>query len=192
MEWTPIDSDEINWDWITVWMLMCPYTNKRLTILIGTSCDYGRNRWCGTIYWRRCNQARSRYKVGIADVFLNYIYRGSTNHEMPLLIQGKHIWWCTAFQPSFSSLLMSWWFMLISRKCHPLLFVIHCCFFEKGSMLSFQVLSIILDASSSSSTSVYISPDMYISLATTASSIEFIYSRILMIMRGCCLGIVLW
>ena len=58
-------------------------------------------------------------------------------------------------------------------------------------MFSFQVLGVILAASSSTFNSVYTSPNTYISLVTTASSINFRYSRILMIMIGCCQGVVL-
>ena len=62
---------------------------------------------CGTRQWSQWNQARSRVKVGISDVFLDGYDKVGTNHGTSLLVEGKSVWWYIAIQPSRRILLPS-------------------------------------------------------------------------------------
>ena len=198
--WTPIDYDRSNWACITVCLLECPYCNETLTSRVGVSCEYGINRWCRTRYWRQWNQAIIWGKVGIADVFLYGTEKVSTNCGTSFIIDVKSRWWCTNIQPSCCSLLLSHQFMLILIKFHPLLFGVHSCLCNKGSVFYCYGVWFILAASSSMAISNYTSPSVpysessgiSTSLATTSTSINFSNYIILTIMIESFHGVVLW
>ena len=121
--WPPIDAYRINWAWITVWQLTCTYNNKRFSIRVGVSFEYGSNIWCGTRYCRQWNQDIIGVKIGISGVCLNGTDYWSTTHITAFSVEGKSWWRCTSIQTPWCSILMDQWFTLVTRKCHPLLFL---------------------------------------------------------------------